>query len=168
MFIQIRKWQITDAKDLAHALSNLKVLDNLRDGLPYPYTEADGEDFINAMLGANPNDTFSFAIVVDGKVVGTVGAFRQSNIHCKTAELGYYIAEEYWGKGITTEAVKLICDHVFNNTDIIRIFAEPFAHNVASCKVLEKAGFQYEGTLRQNAVKCGKTVDMKMYSILRK
>ncbi len=84
-------------------------------------------------------------------------------IHRLTAELGYYIAEEYWGKGIMTEAVKQICEYVFAGSDIIRIYAEPFAYNAASCKVLEKAGFQYEGTLRNNAVKNGKVIDMKMY-----
>ena len=80
--------------------------------------------------------------------------------------LGYYIAEEYWGKGIMTEAIKQICQHVFQKSDIIRIYAEPFAYNIASCRALEKAGFQYEGTLRNNAVKNGKVIDMKMYSIL--
>lgn len=164
MLVQIRKWEITDAADLSIALSNKKILDNLRDGLPYPYTEQDGKEFISAMLAADENDTFAFAITADGKLVGSIGAFRQTNIHNKTAELGYYLAEEYWGKGIMTEAVKQLCDYVFSHTDIIRIYAEPFAYNVGSCRVLEKAGFQYEGTLRCNAVKNGKILDMKMYA----
>ena len=88
-------------------------------------------------------------------------------IHRQTAEMGYYIAEEYWGKGIMTDAVKQICEYVFKNSDILRIYAEPFAYNTGSCRVLEKAGFQYEGTLRNNAVKNGKVIDMKMYSLLR-
>ena len=167
MLVQIRKWELTDAADLSIALSNKKILDNLRDGLPYPYTEQDGKEFISAMLAADENDTFAFAITADGKVVGSIGAFRQENIHSQTAELGYYIAEEYWGKGIMTEAVKQLCDYVFTHTDIIRIYAEPFAYNVGSCCVLEKAGFQYEGTLRCNAVKNGKILDMKMYSVLK-
>ena len=119
------------------------------------------------MRSADPNDTFAFAITVDDKAVGSISAFRQGNIHRKTAELGYYLAEEYWGKGIMTEAVRQLCDYVFSHTDIIRIFAEPFAYNIGSCRVLEKAGFQYEGTLRSNAVKNGKVLDMKMYSKLR-
>ena len=65
-------------------------------------------------------------------------AFSPGNIHKRTAELGYYIAQEYWGKGIMTEAVKQICEYVFDSSDIIRIYAEPFAHNSASCRVLEK------------------------------
>lgn len=167
MKCRIRKWELSDAKDLAAALSNRKVQDNLRDGLPYPYTEQDGKEFISAMLSADENETFAFAITVNNMVIGSIGIFRQGNIHRQTAELGYYIAEEYWGKGIMTEAVKQICEYVFANSDIIRIYAEPFAYNTASCKVLEKAGFQYEGTLRSNAVKNGKIIDMKMYSLLK-
>lgn len=167
MICRIRKWELLDAIDLAAALSNKKVQDNLRDGLPYPYTEQDGTDYISAMLSADENETFAFAITVDEKVVGSIGIFRQGNIHRQTAELGYYIAEEYWGKGIMTEAVKQICGYVFDKSDIIRIYAEPFAYNAASCRVLEKAGFQYEGTLRNNAVKNGEIIDMKMYSLLK-
>lgn len=167
MTCKIRKWELMDAKDLAAAISNEKVQDNLRDGLPYPYTERDGVEFISAMLSADEEETFAFAITVDDKVVGSIGVFRQGNIHRQTAELGYYIAEEYWGKGIMTDAVMQICAHVFDKSDIIRIYAEPFAYNVASCRVLEKAGFQYEGTLRSNAVKNGRVIDMKMYSLLK-
>lgn len=116
---------------------------------------------------AEENETFAFAITVDDKAIGSIGVFRQGNIHRQTAELGYYIAEEYWGRGIMAEAVKQICEYVFGNSDIIRIYAEPFAYNTASCKVLEKAGFQYEGTLRNNAVKNGKIIDMKMYALLK-
>lgn len=167
MTCKIRKWKLSDAADLAFALSNKKVQDNLRDGLPYPYTDKDAEAYIESMLKADKTDTFAFAITVDDKVIGSIGAFRQGNIHRYTAELGYYIAEDYWNKGITTEAVKQICDFVFNNSDIIHIFAEPFAHNAASCRVLEKAGFEYEGTLKCNAVKNGKTADMKMYALIK-
>ena len=154
-------------RDIRGKNDNKKVQDNLRDGIPYPYTEQDGVDFISAMLSADENDTFAFAITVDEKVIGSIGVYRQENIHRQTAELGYYIAEEYWGKGIMTEAIKQICQYVFQKSDILRIYAEPFAYNEASCRVLEKAGFQYEGTLRNNAVKNGKVIDMKMYSILK-
>ena len=163
----IRKWKLTDAKDIAVALSNKKIQDNLRDGLPYPYSEQDGIDFISSMLSANEDETFAFAITLDDKAIGSIGVFRQQNIHRQTAEMGYYIAEEYWEKGIMTDAVKQICEYVFKNSDILRIYAEPFAYNTGSGRVLEKAGFQYEGTLRNNAVKNGKVIDMKMYSLLR-
>lgn len=158
---------MTDARDLATALSNKKVQNNLRDGLPYPYTEQDGKEYISLMLDADDKNTFAFAVTADGKVIGSIGAFRQDNIHRQTAELGYYIAEEYWGKGIMTEAVKQLCDYVFTHTDIIRIYAEPFSYNIGSCRVLEKAGFKYEGTLRSNAVKNGNVLDMKIYSKLK-
>ena len=144
MDIRIREWKIEDKTDLAENLNNMNILNNLRDGLPYPYTEDDAEDFI--------------------QVIGSIGVFRQENIHYRTAEMGYYIGEKYWGKGYMTEAVELACDFVFSNTDIIRIFAEPFAYNTASCRVLEKAGFAFEGILKSNAVKNGSIVDMKMYA----
>lgn len=167
MDCKIREWALSDASDLSAALSNKKIQDNLRDGLPYPYTEQDGKDYISAMLSANENNTFAFAITIDDKVIGSIGVFRQENIHRLSTELGYYIAEEYWGKGIMTEAVKQICGYVFDKSDIVRIYAEPFAYNFASCRVLEKSGFQYEGTLRKNAIKNNKLVDMKMYSLLK-
>ena len=163
----IRRWKLTDASDLALVISNKHIQDNLRDGLPYPYTEKNGIEYISSVLSANENDTFAFAIVVDNKVIGSISACRQKNIHRQTAELGYYIAEEYWGKGIMVEAVKQICDYIFHNSDILRIYAEPFSYNTASCRVLEKAGFQYEGTLKSNAVKSGKVIDMKMYARIK-
>lgn len=105
------------------------------------------------VLLLDENETFTFAITVNDKAVGSIGVFRQENIHRQTAELGYYVAEKYWDKGIMTEAVTQICEYVFEKSDIIRIYAEPFAYNAASCRAFEKAGFQYEGTLRSNAVK---------------
>jgi RimJ/RimL family protein N-acetyltransferase len=144
-----------------------KVLDNLRDGIPYPYTNNDAEEFINATLAAEKDTRYAFAVVLDGKVIGSIGVFRKENVHRLTAEMGYYIAEPYWGKGVMTDAVRQMCAHIFKNTDIVRIFAEPYVFNDASCRVLEKAGFQFEGILRQNAVKNGKLVDMKMYAILK-
>jgi RimJ/RimL family protein N-acetyltransferase len=167
MICKIRQWRESDAPDLASALSNKKILDNLRDGLPFPYTEKDGLDFIKAMLSAEKNDTFPFAVTVDDKAIGSIAVFRQGNIHRLTGELGYYIAEEYWGNGIMTQAVRQICEYVFKNSDLIRIYAEPFAYNTASCRVLEKAGFQLEGVLRNNAIKNGKVLDMKMYSLIK-
>ena len=164
----IRKWRLEDAKDIPGMLSNKKIQDNLRDGLPYPYTEKDAQAFIQDMLAADSTKTFAFAIINDeNKAIGSIGAFRCENIHRQTAEMGYYLAEEYWGKGIATEAVKQLADHVFNQTDIMRIFAEPFSTNRGSCRVLEKSGFQFEGTLRKNAVKNGEIKDMQMYALIK-
>lgn len=110
---------------------------------------------------------YAFAVTIDDKVIGSIGVIQAENIQRRTAELGYYIAEKYWGRGIMTEAVKQVCEYVFDKSDIIRIYAEPFANNTASCKVLEKAGFQCEGILRSNAVKNGKVMDMRMYALLK-
>ena len=167
MNCKIREWKITDKESLALLLNNKKILDNLRDGIPWPYTQKDAEDFIAAMLAADKTKTFAFAITADEEVIGSIGVFRGENIHCRTAEMGYYLGEAYWGKGFGTSAVRQICAYVFENTDIIRIFAEPFAFNTASCRVLEKAGFQMEGILRSNAVKNGAVQDMKMYALVK-
>ena len=163
----LRKWRMSDAKDLASALNNEKILNNLRDGLPLPYTEKDAADYISAMLSADENNTFAYAVTVDDRAVGSIGAFRQSNIHRQTAELGYYLAEEYWGHGIMTNAVLQICSQIFETTDILRIYAEPFSYNIGSCRVLEKAGFTFEGIMKNNAVKNGRVIDMAMYSLTR-
>lgn len=167
MDCKIRKWEMKDAANLAAALNNKKIHDNLRDGLPLPYTVKDAEEYIAAMLAVDSNKTFAFAITVDDAAVGSIGVFRKENIHSRTAEMGYYIAEPYWGKGLGTSAVKQTCEFIFANTDIIRIFAEPFAHNAASCRILEKAGFAFEGTLRSNAVKNNTVIDMKKYALVR-
>ena len=167
MECKIRSWRIEDASDLAEALNNKKIHDNLRDGLPYPYTTSDAKDFIVAMLNADIKTTYAFAITMDDKAVGSIGVFRKDNIHSRTAEMGYYVSELYWGKGIGTSAIKQVCEYIFEYTNIIRIFAEPFAFNGASCHILEKNGFEYEGTLRKNALKNGAVLDMKMYSLIK-
>ena len=163
----LRRWRLSDAKELAAALNNEHILNNLRDGLPIPYTERDAEDYIRAMLSADENSTFACAITLDGRVVGSIGAFRQGNIHRQTAELGYYLAEEYWGKGIMTDAIRQLSSLIFETTNIIRIYAEPFSYNAGSRRALEKAGFAFEGMMKSNAVKNGKVVDMALYSLTR-
>jgi RimJ/RimL family protein N-acetyltransferase len=165
--VHLREWKFNDAVDLTAAINNKNVQDNLRDGIPYPYTEKDAAEFIAATLSAEKDMQYAFAICYGDKAIGSIGVFRKDNVHRLTAEMGYYIAEPYWGMGIMTEAVRQMCAYIFQNTDIVRIFAEPYAHNDASCRVLVKAGFRFEGVLRQNAVKNGNTVDMKMYAIIR-
>ncbi|MDE6850438.1 MAG: GNAT family N-acetyltransferase [Clostridia bacterium] len=165
--VELREWKESDAVALARLLNDKKILDNLRDGLPYPYTENDALWYINSCLNADKDKQFCFAIIYNGEVVGSIGLFRQENIHSKTAELGYYIGAQYWDKGITTEAVRLACKHVFDNTDIVRIFAEPFAKNTASCRVLEKNNFVLEGIMRKNAFKNDTFRDMKLYAYVK-
>jgi len=165
--VNLRGWKMEDVSDLTAAINNKKVLDNLRDGIPYPYTEKDAEEFIRATLSSVKDTQYAFAVTYDGKVIGSIGVFRKDNVHRLTAELGYYIAEAYWGKGIMTDAIRQICAFVFEQTDIIRIFAQPFAANHASCRTLEKAGFQLEGLLNQNAIKNGQVTDTKLYALVK-
>ena len=153
MAVRLRAWTLADAPALAK--------------LPFPYGEEDAKVFLSAVLASDPDQNLAFAIEADGELIGSISATRCANIHFRTAELGYYLGEPYWGRGFATEAVRQICDYIYRNTDIIRIFAEPFAYNTASCRVLEKAGFQLEGLLRSNAVKNGRILDMKMYARIR-
>lgn len=163
----LRKWKLSDAKDLASALNNRRILENLRDGLPFPYSEQDAADYITAMLSADEDSSFAYAITIHDRAVGSIGAFRKENIHRQTAELGYYLAEEYWGRGIMTDAIGQLCDMIFQTTDILRIYAEPFAYNTGSRRALEKAGFRFEGIMKNNAVKNGNVLDMALYALTR-
>lgn len=165
MVCRLEKLDLKFAEELAEAAGDKRVQDNLRDGLPFPYTKEDAAEFIAAM---SASDEYIFAITVDGSFAGCITAMPQKNIHRLTAEVGYYIAPRLWGNGLATQAVKLLAEYVFNNTDIIRLYAEPFARNKASCRVLEKAGFACEGTLRKNAVKNGVIEDMKLYALIKK
>ncbi len=167
MQYELRDWKLEYAEDLAGVMNNKNVLDTLRDGIPYPYTRADAEEFIRGLLVSDPKATFAYAIFADGQLCGSISVVRQGNIHFRTGELGYCVAEPFWNRGVGTNAVKQICQFVFTNSDILRIFAEPFSYNAASCRILEKNGFQYEGTLRKNAVKNGKILDMKLYARLK-
>ena len=167
MNVSLRKWQISDKYALAKIITP-NILKNLRDGIPWPYTLDDAAFFINSVReGMDKGEVFSFAICVDDELAGAITAYRNTNIHYRTAELGYYIGEGFWGRGITSEAVKQFCDLIFKETDIIRLYAEPFAYNKASCRILEKAGFKKEGILHKNAIKDGNVLDMVMYAMTR-
>lgn len=163
--ISLRELAISDAAELSAIVNNKNVWDNM-DDIPYPNTPKDSEDFIRLLI-AEKEQKIAFAICYDGKIIGWIGVFRRENIRRMTGEMGYYIAEEYWGKGITTEAIKQMCKYIFENTDIVRIFAEAFGFNKASCRVLEKAGFVFEGVLRKNGIKNGQIIDMKLYAIIK-
>lgn len=165
MECKIRKWRIEDAQSLAMALDNEHVQANLRDGIPLPYTVEDAEAYINMML--SNDEAYVYAITVDDKAIGSIGAFRKENIHSRTAEMGYYISEQYWGQGLMTSAVRQTCERIFANTDIVRIFAIPFSYNEASCRVLEKAGFVKEGVMRKNAFKREQFLDTILYALVK-
>ncbi len=110
----------------------------------------------------SPSDALALAEAFNNRRV----LDKQNNIHNRTAEMGYYLDEKYWGRGIMTVAVSLLCDYVFTRSDIVRIYAEPFSTNIPSCRVLEKAGFTCEATIRDSAFKDNRLLDQKLYAIL--
>lgn len=164
---QLRAWEIEDAKALAQAADNINIAKNLRNAFPNPYTLEDAIWYINDSIANMGEKQINYAIVVDGQAVGSIGIFVKDDVYEKSAELGYWLAESYWRKGIMSNAVQRICKEAFKTFDIVRIFAEPFADNAGSRGVLEKAGFTYEGTMRNGVYKNGEIHSYCMYSVLR-
>jgi RimJ/RimL family protein N-acetyltransferase len=137
---------------------------NLRDRFPHPYTKADGQAFIRASRQMRP-ETF-FAIAVDGDAVGGIGFVMQSDVDRMSAEVGYWLGEAVWGRGITTEALVAVTRLAVEQHGLTRLFALPFAYNTASCRVLEKAGYVLEARLRRSAIKDGVIVDQFQYAYI--
>ena len=167
MSFLLRPWRTEDAEDLAKAADNPKIAANLRNVFPSPYTLVDANWFINDCIFKGDSHGFTWAIEVDGKAAGGIGVTLLNDVYEKSAELGYWLSEEYWRHGIMSQAVQIICREAFRTFDIIRIFAEPFAHNAGSRGVLEKAGFTYEGTMRNGIYKNGQVYSYCIYSLLR-
>lgn len=163
----LRKWQYNDAEDISIFANNLNIANNLRNSFPFPYTLDNAKWYVNDCISNEGKKQITRAIVVDGKAVGSIGIFIKDDVYEKSGELGYWLAEDYWRKGITSRAVIQICKEAFANFDIIRIYAEPFECNLGSRGVLEKAGFTYEGTMRNGVYKNGKVFSYCVYSILR-
>lgn len=164
----LRDWEQTDAESVAAAANNEKIAANLRNTFPNPYTLADARWYVNDCIEHKSDERqITKAIVVDGKAVGSIGVFAKDDVYEKSAELGYWLAEDFWGQGIMTEAVKMICAEAFDRLDIVRIFAEPFEHNQGSRRVLEKSGFTYEGMMRNGVYKNGRVLSYCMYSLLK-
>ena len=164
---QLRSWEIGDAKALAQAADNFNITKNLRNAFPNPYTLDDAIWYINDSIANERKEQINYAIVIDGQAAGDIGIFVKDDVYEKSAELGYWLAESYWRKGIMTKAVQTICKEAFETFDIVRIFAEPYADNAGSRGVLEKAGFTYEGTMRNGVYKNGEIHSYCMYSLLR-
>lgn len=164
---KLRVWKTEDAKSLAQAANNPNIAKNLRNAFPNPYTLEDAIWFINDSIINAERKQINYAIVVDGQAVGGIGISVKDDVYEKSAELGYWLAEDFWRKGIMSRAVQTICKEAFETFDIVRIFAEPFADNEGSRGVLEKAGFTYEGTMRNGVFKNGEIHSYCMYSILR-
>lgn len=163
----LRKWRMEDAKDVAEGANNPKIAANLRNAFPNPYTLADAEWFMNDCIEKEGKSQIARAIEADGKVIGSIAIIFGSDVYEKSAELGYWLAEDYWRQGITSRAVRMLCREVFDSFDIVRIFAEPYEQNAGSRGVLEKAGFTLEGVMRNGVYKNGEVFSYCMYSILK-
>ena len=158
----IRPWQLDDADSLAKHANNRKVWLVLRDRLPHPYTVDDAHEFLRKSIVEQP--VKNFCIEVDGAAAGGIGFRLGQDVHRHTAEVGYWLGERFWGLGIMSEAVAAFTDFCFNHFPVRRVYAEPFANNPASVRVLEKAGFVFEGRLKSNVLKNGELLDSLLYA----
>jgi len=158
----IRPWRLDDAGSIARHANNRKIWLALRDAFAHPYTIEDAQRFLEAVVNSEP--ITNFCLEVSGAAVGGIGIRLGPDVHRHTAELGYWLAEDFWGRGIMTEAVAVFTDFCFKNFSLRRIHAEPFANNPASARVLEKAGFVFEGRLRNNVIKDGNLLDSLLYA----
>jgi len=170
MRIELGEWCIrslvaTDAESIAKYANNRRVSLNLRDRFPYPYTRADAEAFLAAAAVQRPET--DFAIASSKEVIGGIGFHPQSDVHRLTAEIGYWLGEPFWGRGIATQALRALTEWVFATTPVVRIYAHVFAWNPASARVLEKCGFTLEGRMRSSVIKDGQIIDQLMYGIVR-
>jgi RimJ/RimL family protein N-acetyltransferase len=161
----VRSWRPADAAAIVKHADNRNVWLNLRDRFPHPYTLRDSRTFLATVIGARPET--NFAIEVDGAAVGGIAFRIQTDVERVSAELGYWLGETYWGRGIATAAVRAVTEHALSRHDLVRVFALPFAHNRASARVLEKAGFVLEGIMRSSAIKDGRVVDQLLYARIR-
>ncbi len=155
--IVLRPWQKLDAQELAAVANNRNIWKQVRDALPSPYTVMDALNWIAHANAQTP--ICNFAIVCDGKVTGSIGCKTKDDISRKTTEIGYFVGENYWGRGIATEAVSLLTDFISTRMDIIRIEATVFAANHASMRVLHKNGFCLESIQRKAAIKENEVID---------
>ncbi len=157
----IRSWRKDDADSIARLANNRAVWRNLRDRFPHPYARKDARSWIRTARRADPQ-TF-FAIDVEGEAVGGIGLHPQSDILRRSMEIGYWLGEPYWGRGIATQVVVAMTRYAFEHFDIARLYGYVFEWNPASGRVLEKAGYRLEGRLRKAVTKNGRTMDMLVY-----
>lgn len=161
--IQIRPWNKSDLGSLVRYANNLNIAKNLRDRFPYPYKEQDGIAFIESAMEGMP--TSIFAIDLHGEAIGCIGIHPQLDIHRLNAELAYWLAEPFWGKGIITRAISLMLDMAFAGFEIQRIYAIPFSTNHSSKRVLEKNNFVLEAKFEKTIIKNGEILDELVYAI---
>ena len=161
MDIKLRKWSDADLDSLVKYANNKNIAKWLTNGFPNPYSYEDGKAFLSMI--ANDNPTKVFAIEVNEEAVGSIGIFPQLDIHEKNAEMGYWLAEKYWGQGIISQAIKEIVEYGFKTFNIVRIYARPFSTNLQSQRVLEKAGFTLEAKLKNAIFKNKEFCDELIY-----
>ena len=158
----VRSWEKGDASSLALHANCREVWRNLRDGFPHPYSHSDAVEFIHFCQQQSPET--NFAIEVDGEAAGSIGFRLGTDVERGSAEVGYWLGEAHWGKGITTDALVAARDYAIAAYGLIRVFAAPFDWNPSSCRVLEKAGFVFEGRLRRSVIKDGQVIDQLLYA----
>lgn len=164
--IALRQFKIEDVKDLAELCNNKKIWDNLRDFIPYPYTEEHAKSFIEFCL--QDQNLTTFAIEYNSNFVGAIDLVLEKDIYRLSAEIGYWLGEPYWGKGIATEAVKMIVEYGFTKLNLLRIFTGVIDRNIASKRVLEKAEFKLDCIFEKAIIKNNVICDEYRYSILNK
>jgi RimJ/RimL family protein N-acetyltransferase len=161
---EIRSWRASDLESLVTHANNRNIWVNLRDRFPHPYTTRDGIGFLKHTREQRPET--AFAIALDGVAAGGIGFQLRGDVERVSAEIGYWLGEPFWGRGITTEALVAVTGHAIATHGLTRIYAIPFAWNAASCRVLEKAGYVLEGRLRRSAVKDGTIADQLQYAFI--
>ncbi len=161
----LRVWEAGDEQSLVEHANNYNVSKNLKDSFPHPYTLTDASDWIN--FNILKKKTSNFAIVVDGYAVGGIGLHEKEDIFRKNLEIGYWLGEKYWGRGIVTEAVKAVTEFGFENFDVKRIYASVFETNPPSMKVLEKSGYKLEAILKKSVFKHGLVMDEYIFARYR-
>lgn len=163
MKVHLRNWELSDVKPLVKHANNPAIWNHLTDAFPHPYTEKHAQDFVKRVQQDVPKKIM--AIDVKEEAVGSIGIFPDTDIHQKNAAIGYWVAEPFWGKGIATEAIRLIVRYGFLTFDITRIYAKPFGSNPASQSVLEKTGFIREAVIKDGIYKNHQYHDEYIYSI---
>jgi RimJ/RimL family protein N-acetyltransferase len=160
----VRSWRPSDAESLARYGNNRNIWINLRDAFPHPYTLKNARDYIRGSMERSPET--SFAIAVDGEAVGGIGFVLHQDVERVSAEIGYWLGEPFWGRGIVSEALTAVTRHAMDAHGLTRVFAVPYAWNAASCRVLEKAGYVLEARLRKSAIKNGQLTDQMQYAFI--
>lgn len=163
--VKLRQFNLSDKKRMTESANNFNIFINLRDAFSHPYTEKDAETFIAMQINQDPSTIF--AIEFEDKYVGNIGLVLGTDVYRKSAEIGYFIGEPYWNKGIVTKAVNLITKYGFEQLDVVRIYTGVFDYNKASQRVLEKCGFTKEAVFKNAIFKNGKICNEVRYAKLK-